>query len=581
MALDGITVASIVHELNNKILNCRISKVAQPEDNELLLTIKGSVGQKRLLMSADPSLPFAYLSDENKPSPLNAPSFCMALRKHIQNGKIVAITQPGLERIIELHTEQLNEMGDMTVKKLVIELMGKHSNIILCDEENIIIDSIKHIGPTVSSVRLVLPGRPYFIPNTTEKTDPLSETRDNFILTLNRQNMPVNKFIYSTYSGISPLMGNELAERSHIDGDMSTAALSGTQIEALYNSFSSLMDDIKNGVFSPCIYMKGDEPTEFSAVDLSVYDNSYSCVKYESVSETLSSYYREKEIYTRVRQKSADIRRIISNAVERDSKKRDIQAKQLKDTEKMDKYKVYGELIHTYGYSVKDGEKSFEADNYYTGEKITIPLDPEISVMDNAERYFNRYNKLKRTKEAVSEQLMQTEAELDYLATVTNSIDIAKTEADLNAIRDELAVYGLIKKKIDKKKTSAGKSKPMHFVTDDGFHIYVGKNNLQNDELTFKIAGNNDWWFHSKKMPGSHVIVKTEGKELPDRVFEQAAAIAAFYSTGQDAEKVEIDYVKKREVKKPAGAAPGFVVYYTNFSMMIKPEIPEGVREEL
>ena len=581
MALDGITVASIVHELNNKILNCRISKVAQPEDNELLLTIKGSVGQTRLLMSADPSLPFAYLSDENKPSPLNAPSFCMALRKHIQNGKIVAITQPGLERIIELHTEQLNEMGDMTVKKLVIELMGKHSNIILCDEENIIIDSIKHIGPTVSSVRLVLPGRPYFIPNTTEKTDPLSETRDDFILTLNRQNMPVNKFIYSTYSGISPLMGNELAERSHIDGDMSTAALSGTQIEALYNSFSSLMEDIENGVFSPCIYMKGDEPTEFSAVDLSVYDKSYSCVKYESVSETLSSYYREKEIYTRVRQKSADIRRIISNAVERDSKKRDIQAKQLKDTEKMDKYKVYGELIHTYGYSVKDGEKSFEADNYYTGEKITIPLDPEISVMDNAERYFNRYNKLKRTKEAVSEQLMQTEAELDYLATVTNSIDIAKTEADLNAIRDELAVYGLIKKKIDKKKTSAGKSKPMHFVTDDGFHIYVGKNNLQNDELTFKIAGNNDWWFHSKKMPGSHVIVKTEGKELPDRVFEQAAAIAAFYSTGHDAEKVEIDYVKKREVKKPAGAAPGFVVYYTNFSMMIKPEIPEGVREEL
>ena len=200
--------------------------------------------------------------------------------------------------------------------------------------------------------------------------------------------------------------------------------------------------------------------------------------------------------------------------------------------------------------------------------------------MENAERYFNRYNKLKRTKEAVTEQLAQTEAELDYLATVTNAIDIAQTEADLNAIRDELSTYGLIKKKNDRKKGTAQKSKPLHYVTDEGFHIYVGKNNIQNDELTFKLAGNNDWWFHSKKIPGSHVVVKTEGKELPDSVFEKAAAIAAFYSQGKSAPKVEIDYVLRREVKKPAGSAPGFVVYYTNYSMMIKPEIPAGVREE-
>ncbi len=584
MALDGITIAAVVKELNDKIKDCRIAKVAQPDDDELILTIKGTCGQVRFLISANATLPFAYLSDENKPSPLNAPSFCMALRKHIQNGKIVAIKQPGLERIIEIHTEQLNEMGDMTVKRLIIELMGKHSNIILCDEDNNIIDSIKHIGPTVSSVRLVLPGREYFIPNTSEKSDPLSETRDNFILTLNRQNMPINRFLYMTYSGISPLMGNELANRAGLDGDMSTAALSGTQIESLYNEFNKLTEAIKTGDFSPCIYMKGDEPTEFSAVNLSVYDDSLSRLDHDSISFTLASYYREKEIYTRVRQKSTDIRRIISNAVERDSKKRDIQAKQLKDTDKMDKYKVYGELIHTYGYAVEDGAKSFEADNYYTGEKITIPLDPDLSVMENAKRYFDRYNKLKRTKEAVTEQLKQTEAELEYLGTVSNSIDIAKTEADLNAIRDELAIYGLIKRhqnSKDKKKGTSQKSKPMHYVTDEGFHIYVGKNNIQNDELTFKLAGNNDWWFHSKKIPGSHVVVRTEGRELPDSVFEKAAAIAGFYSQGKDAPKVEIDYVLRREVKKPAGAAPGFVVYYTNYSMMIKPEIPAGVTEEI
>ena len=582
MALDGITVAAVVKELNDKVKDCRIAKIAQPDNDELILTIKGTCGQVRFLISANASLPFAYLSDENKPSPLNAPSFCMALRKHISNGRITKIEQPGLERIIVMYVEQLDEMGDMSEKKLIIELMGKHSNIIFTDKDDNIIDAIKHIGPTVSSVRLVLPGREYFIPNTVNKKDPLSETRDDFILTLNRQNMPVNKFIYTTYSGISPLMGNELANRASIDGDVSTASLSGTQIEALYGAFRELTDIIKNGDFTPCVYMDGNEPAEFSAVRLSVYDGSLTCTEHESISKTLSSYYRDKEIYTRVRQKSVDIRRIVSNAVERDAKKRDIQSKQLKDTEKMDKYKVYGELIHIYGYAVEDGAKSFEADNYYTGEKITIPLDAELTVMENAKRYFDRYNKLKRTKEAVTEQLKQTEAELEYLATVSNAIDIAVTEADLNAIREELAIYGLIKKHSnpkDKKKGTAQKSKPVHYVTEEGFHIYVGKNNIQNDELTFKFAGNSDWWFHTKKIPGSHVVVKTEGKELPDSVFEKAAAIAGFYSQGKDAPKVEIDYVLRREVKKPAGSAPGFVVYYTNYSMMIKPEIPEGVEE--
>ena len=348
MALDGITIAAVVKELNDKVKDCRIAKIAQPDDDELILTIKGTCGQVRFLISANASLPFAYLSDENKPSPLNAPAFCMALRKHISNGKIVKIEQPGLERIIVMHVEQLDEMGDMSEKKLIIELMGKHSNIIFTDKNDNIIDAIKHIGPTVSSVRLVLPGRPYFIPNTTEKLDPLSETRDNFILTLNRQNVPVNKFLYTTYSGISPLMGNELANRAGLDGDMSTAALSGTQIEDLYNEFKGLIDCINNGDFKPCIYMNGTEPAEFAAVNLSVYDSSLERKDLDSISETLSSYYREKEIYTRVRQKSTDIRKIISNVVERDSKKRDIQAKQLKDTDKMDKYRVYGELIHTY-----------------------------------------------------------------------------------------------------------------------------------------------------------------------------------------------------------------------------------------
>jgi predicted ribosome quality control (RQC) complex YloA/Tae2 family protein len=282
-----------------------------------------------------------------------------------------------------------------------------------------------------------------------------------------------------------------------------------------------------------------------------------------------------------MRQKSADLRKIVSTCIERTSKKYDLQLKQLKDTEDRDKYKVYGELINTYGYSVEPGAKSFTALNYYTNEEIEIPLDSTISVLDNSKKYFARYNKLKRTYEALEKLTVETKEELEYLQSVQTFLDMTMDENALLQLKEELTMCGYIKgrygKKGDKKTV---KSKPYHYISSDGFHMYVGKNNIQNDELTFKFANGGDMWFHAKKMPGSHVIVRLEGaEELPDRTYEEAARLAAYYSSGRDNPKVEIDYTERRNLKKPAGAKPGYVIYHTNYSMVAEPSIL-GISEE-
>ncbi len=571
MAFDGIVIANLVKDLNTYILNGRISKIAQPENDELLLTIKGSEGQVRLLLSASASLPLVYLTEENKPSPMTAPNFCMLLRKHIAGGRITAVTQPGMERIINIEIEHLNELGDLCKKVLVVEVMGKHSNLIFCDDSGTIIDSIKHISGHVSSVREVLPGREYFIPKTQEKENPLETSERAFMETVLAKPCSVTQAVYTSYTGISPVVASEICYRASIDGDRPSASLTGDEKLHLYRQFTLFMEDVRDGNFSPNIVKKGKEPVEFSAVPLSQYGD-YETVLYPSISRVLEEYYAEKSVYTRIRQKSSDLRRIVGTALDRNRKKFDLQQKQLKDTEKKDKYKVYGELIHTYGYNLAEGAKELEALNYYTNETIRIPLDPQLTPGENAQKYFDRYNKLKRTYEALSQLIEETRNEILHLESISTSLDIAVSEEDLTQIKEELVEYGYIKKRSGGKKEKI-KSKPFHYLSSDGYHIYVGKNNYQNEELTFKFANGGDWWFHAKGIPGSHVIVKTEGDELPDRVFEEAGRLAAYYSKARGTEKVEIDYLQRKNVKKPNGSKPGFVVYYTNYSLTIDSDI--------
>ncbi len=575
MALDGIVISNIVAELNSTIHNARISKIAQPEADELLLTLKGNQGSYRLAMSASASLPFIYLTDNNKPSPLTAPTFCMVLRKHIANGRITRIYQPHMERIINFEIEHLNEMGDLCQKMLIIELMGKHSNIIFTDADGTIIDSIKRIPASLSSVREVLPGRQYTIPATQEdKYDPLAVDAAGFTDIVSQKPLSVSKAIYSSFSGISPLVACEIAHRAGLDADSPVAAYSSDELLHLASNFIWMMDDIKSGNFTPNIVRDGSEPKEFSSVELTQY-NDLSVTKYDSISQVLELYYCERNIYTRIRQKSSDLRKHVNTLLERNQKKYVLQMKQLKDSEKREKYKVYGELINAFGYGLTPDDKVLEAANYYDDNKIIkIPIDNTKTPAENAQKYFDKYGKMKRTAEALNELIQETKAQIDHLESIQNSLDIALSADDLVQIKDELIEYGFIKKGKSGKKQKV-KSKPFHYVSSDGFDMYVGKNNYQNDELTFKFATGNDWWFHAKGMPGSHVIVKSENKELPDRTFEEAGKLAGYYSKGKNADKVEIDYLQKKNVKKPNGSAPGFVVYYTNYSLTIHPDITD------
>ncbi|MBQ7564789.1 MAG: NFACT family protein [Lachnospiraceae bacterium] len=578
MALDGITIAALTKELSDRLVGGRIYKIAQPEADELLLTFKTGDGQKRLKLTANASLPYAALTEENKPSPMTAPNFCMLLRKHLQNGRLLSVRQPGLERVIELEIEHLNEMGDLCRKTLLIELMGKHSNIILLNEDRVILDSIKHISAMVSSVREVLPGKPYFIPFTEDKLDPLGELSFNdFCDALQKKNGNAAQALYQSFDGISPVMANEILYRAGADPDLPSLEYPEALLHRLYECFTELMDDIDQREFFPNIIYDGAKPVEYSAVELTIYRDML-CKPFSSISEVLNTYYSERDIYTRLRQRSADLRHIVQTCLERNAKKLDLQAKQLKDTDKMEKYRLYGELINTYGYGTKPGEKVLSAVDYRTNEEVKVPLDPTLSPRENAKKYFDRYSKLKRTKDAVTVQLEETKAEVEHLSSVMTSLELAGDETTLSQIREELVEAGYIKKgraEGDKKRTGKGleKSQPYHYLSSDGFDIYVGKNNFQNDYLTFHLAGPSDWWFHAKKIPGSHVILKAGGKELPDRAFEEAGALAAYYSKGRDQNKVEIDYVEKKQIKKPAAAKPGFVIYYTNYSLTASPDI--------
>ena len=574
MAFDGIVIANLVNELNQKILNGRIYKIAQPETDELILTIKNGREQFRLFISASASLPLLYFTNSNKQNPLTAPNFCMLLRKHLNNGRITKIYQPGMERIINFEVEHLNELGDLCQQTLVVELMGKHSNIIFLNDKHIIIDSIKHIPGSVSSVREVLPGREYFIPHTMDKLNPLTIDFNSFKEQILTKNCGLGKAIYTSFTGISPVVAYSICTDSSLPIEVQASLLSEDELLHLFNMFQQVMELIKEKHFSPVTYFFNQEPKEYSSVPLSTFSD---CTQkqFSSISEMLEQYYSLKNILTRMHQKSADLRRIVQTALEKDRKKYNVQLKQLKDTEKKEKYKVYGELISAYGYQLEKGAKVLEAENYYNNNAlIRIPLDPDLSPIDNAKKYFDKYTKLKRTAAALNDITKDTSDAILHLESIATALDFATDENCLKEIKEELIRYGYIKKH---GKTNGKKEKyishPLHYISSDGFHMYVGKNNFQNEELSFHFASGNDYWFHAKSIPGSHVIVKTNGKELTDKTYEEAAALAAYYSKGRDNEKVDIDYTLKKNLKKVNGAKPGFVIYHTNYTMTITPDI--------
>lgn len=568
MAFDGITVSALISEIKDKITGGRIDKIYQPENDEIILSIRSFGKAYKLLLTANPSNPKFHFTSENKENPLNPPLFCMVMRKHLQSGKIIAIDQPDFDRIVNIYVESMNELGDYSVKKLIFEIMGRHSNIILTDDNNIILDCIKHITHDKSSVREVLPGKEYIMPPAQNKYNTLKLAKDNFFKAFNNSlTKKAQSMIYQSYTGISPVIASEICIRAGIDASDFCESLNTANQEALFNSFFDFISDVKSEKYNPqLISDNSGKVIDFSPVNM-IQFSGYNAKNYTSVSELIEDFYRSRDFVYRMNQKTQDLKKLVSQNIERCIRKKELQLKTLKEIENRDTLRLFGELITANIYSIKKGMTTAELPNFYSEnyETVSIPLDGNKTPSENAQKYFKSYNKAKRTFDALQEQILSNNDELEYLEGVLTSVGNCTNEQDIKEIRQELRDNGYIKKiKGSKGKTSQKKSKPLHFISSDGYDIYVGKNNYQNDELTLKFAKPKDMWLHTKKIPGSHVIVVYRGETFPDTTLTEAAMLAAYYSKAQGSPMVPVDYTEKKNVKKPNGAKPGMVIYETN-----------------
>jgi predicted ribosome quality control (RQC) complex YloA/Tae2 family protein len=562
MAFDGITVSAIKAEIEDKILGGRIDKVYQPEKDEIILGIR-SMGQAyKLLLTSNASNPKFHFTQTNPSNPMTPPLFCMVMRKHLQSGKIIKIEQPDFDRILSL-----NELGDYSVKKLVLEIMGRHSNIILTDENNTILDCIKHIGHDTSSVREVLPGREYTLPPSQGKINTLELDDNNFKEVLgNNPSFEIQSVIYKNYTGISPIAASEICYRANVNGSTPVEALTDIQKEVIFNEFAKLVEDIKANRFYPeSITNEKGKTIDFSPIEMSQF-NGFEIKKYTSISELIESFYANRDFAYRIGQKTQDLRKLITQNIERCIRKKDIQMQTLRSIKNRDELRLKGELLTANIYSIKKGMTTVELPNYYSEnqELVAIELDSNKTPSENAQKYYKAYNKAKRTFEALKDQIKSNDEELAYLESVLTSVNNCTDEQDVKEIRRELREEGYVKKVKNQKDKSKKHSVPLHFISQDGFDIYVGKNNIQNDELTLKFARPRDIWMHTKNIPGSHVIIVANGHTIPDTTLNEGAMLSAFYSKAKNSSKVPVDYTEKKNVKKPNGSKPGFVIYETN-----------------
>lgn len=577
MALDGLVIHCIVNELNKKLLGGKIDKVYQPENDEVVLHIRNNKENFKLVLSCSASNPRVYLANNyKKENPINAPMFCMLFRKYIQGGNIVNISQIGFERIIKISVESFDELKEKTTKDIIIEIMGRHSNIILTHSlDNKIIDSAKRIPPSVSRVRQILPGQTYVLPPKQDKLNPIDEVSLNlFVDTLTSFNGPIFKAIYSKFLGVSPVIAKEICFRANIDENTLIDEISSNDISKVYKEFHNLFKFINNNIYNPSMIIDEsiDKVLDFSCINLSQFSN-LSIINYDSISKILENYYATKDIKDRIHQRSSDLRKSISIKLDRLYNKLNKQEKELIESENAEIYKIKGELITSYIYMIEKGMESVEVANFYDPEykNITISLNPNFTPSENAQKYFKKYNKMKTAKKEITSQIEITKEEINYLENIILSIENCENLAELMDIREELSKVGYLRAKNNIKKETKLTTKPHEFISSNGFKILVGKNNKQNDNLTLKIASNEDIWMHTKNIPGSHVIIKTEGKEVPDETIFEGAMLAAFFSKSKMSSQVPVDYTKKKNVKKPNGSKPGMVIYETNSTIYVTP----------
>lgn len=582
MALDGVAVCALVKEFNEKLVGLRIDKIYQPEHDEIHITLHGFGNNYRLLLTANANVARACFTDEAKPNPVQPPMFCMLLRKHLGAGKIVSVNQPGFERVIEFCVETYNELGDVVIKTLVAELMGRHSNIILVDENGRVADSIKRVDFSVSTVRQILPGIIYEAPPAQNKMNPAEIGTAEILEVLKSasEGEKLDRVLLSAFVGVSPLIAREISFKALGTSDVYMSELDFSKQLDVATEMYNLFGMVREGNFSPCVLTNKESGKllEFSPVDILQYGELAQKEQADSFAYLADRFYRERDKKEHMAHRAAHLVKLVATNIERCAKKLQLQQKELNDTQKKEKWQQYGELITANLYRIEQGAENVVVDNYFEEgmPEISIPLDTRLSPSANAQKYYKKYNKAKSAEQELTRQIALAQSELEYLETVEEELAKATSEADLSEISDELAEQGYIRRVQKDKKSKQKISSPMEFITSDGFIVLVGRNNKQNDILTLKTARGADLWFHTKNIPGSHtLLVHEHGKEFTDRAILEAAQLAAFYSKAKESANVPVDYTLIKNVKKPAGSKPGFVIYTTNQTAYVTP--PENV----
>lgn len=563
MALDACTLSALAFELNEKLKGGRIDKIYQMSKSQVLLTVRSLGENYRLLLSCDASKGRVCLTDQTFENPDTPPVFCMLMRKHLGGGKLLDISSVPNERIVKITAESTNELFEVTKKVLILEPMGKHSNIILTDENNRIIDSIRHIDFTLSEKRQVLPGLFYELPPVPDKKDARTLTKEELISHFEGEES-ISQILLDTFLGMSPILAREIEHQS------------GGSLEKAVWLYQEFLGKMEKQQFSPTVFIeqKTNTPKDLYLWDLEQYGDFYQKKHFSSVNECVDFFYRSKETKRRLEEKREGVSQIVDKNLSRLYKKIDIHEKNLKKAEKKDRYRIYAELLTANLYQLTENKKEVTLPNYYEeNSPLTIPLDETISPARNAKKYFEKYNKEKTMEKISREMLLEIREEISYLLSVKDTLELSEDEKNIAEIREELILGGyLSEKSYHKKKKEPNVSGPMRFLATDGTLILCGKNNRQNEELTLKIASKSDLWLHIRNIPGSHTVIRCQGAEVSDQTLYEAALIAAQYSKSAKDTKAAVDYTRVRYVKKPSGAKPGMVIYDNFETIIVEPD---------
>lgn len=574
MALDGIVTRAIVHELE-QCIGGRINKIHQPSARDIIFNMRAQGKNVKLLLSANATYPRVHFTEQSFPNPPEAPMFCMLLRKYCEGGFIEAVSQVGMERIIHIDVRQRDELGDVSLKRIIIELMGRHSNLILVDPQTgVQLDGIHHITPSISSFRVVMPGTVYTAPPEQHKLNPLEVTKEQFIAAYHEHSIASTNWLVESFSGISPLIANEIVIQTPTYQEQ-------RDINQLWETFSKLMNQVKQHEYAPMLGDNEQQKSIFSAIPLTQITSNLR--RYDSISECMEAYFGDKALRDTVKQKSSDLLRFLQNERNKNVKKLTKLQQDLLEADDAERYRIAGELLFASLHSINKGDKQVELVNYYEESQPIekIQLDPLLTPSENAQKYFKKYNKFKNSLAVIEEQMKLANEEITYIEGLLQQLHYA-TLSDIDEIREELVAQGYLRDRASKGKKKKKNARPtLHvYTSSEGIELYVGKNNIQNEYVTNKVGKPNDTWLHTKDIPGSHVLIRSDA--YGEDTLHEAAQLAAYFSQAKSSSSVPVDYTLIRHVRKPNGAKPGFVIYDNQKTLFVTPneDLIKGLRSQ-